>query len=76
MLKNRIRYLPLAEATTEPGNGTWDVYGDRWWAHQCQYCHEPLGWLASLLRVYVTCEVCVMRMSMGGHPRRPPKEES
>lgn len=39
---------------------------------RCQYCEEPLGWLASLLRLFVTCKHCAYRMSMGTSPRRPP----
>lgn len=29
-----MRYLPLDKATAEPGEGTWEVYTDRWWAHE------------------------------------------
>lgn len=42
---------------------------------RCQYCHDQLGWLASLLRLYVTCSNCAYRMSMGTSPRRPPVPE-
>lgn len=29
-----ITYLPLGEATAEPGDGIWDVLADRWWSHE------------------------------------------
>lgn len=29
-----IRHLPLDQATAEPGEGTWEVYTDRWWSHE------------------------------------------
>jgi hypothetical protein len=32
--RNLIRHLPLAEATALPSNGFWEVYVDRWWAHE------------------------------------------
>jgi hypothetical protein len=31
LIRSKINYLSLDEATTPPGNGTWDVYVDRWW---------------------------------------------
>lgn len=34
MPKQSIRYVPLDVATTEPPDGTWDVYANRWWCHQ------------------------------------------
>lgn len=30
----RIHYLPLDKATTEPGDGFWEVYADRWWSYE------------------------------------------
>jgi hypothetical protein len=28
-----IRHLPLDEVVTDPGDGQWDVYTDRWWVY-------------------------------------------
>lgn len=29
-----LRYLPLDEVVTEPGNGHWEVWAKCWWAYQ------------------------------------------
>ena len=30
----RISYKSLEEITREPGDGTWEVWADRWWSFQ------------------------------------------
>lgn len=32
--RNEVTYLPLEQATAEPGGGTWDVYADSWWSYE------------------------------------------
>ena len=32
--RRQIHYLPLEQATTEPGDGLWDVLADRWWSYE------------------------------------------
>lgn len=34
MAKWELTYMPLEQATAEPGNGTWDVLIDRWWSYE------------------------------------------
>jgi hypothetical protein len=32
--RSKITYLPLDEATEEPGDGFWQILADRWWSYE------------------------------------------
>lgn len=32
--RNLIKYLPLEEVETSPGEGLWDILTNRWWAYE------------------------------------------
>lgn len=34
IMPQHITHLPLDQATAPPAGGVWDVYSDRWWAHE------------------------------------------